>query len=237
MDANQYVFVHGMRQTRSILERWGEDPWPVHPHLAAGRGPDRARPAGGGDGGGVAADARLRLSLRPDGAGRPEPGPRARRPGAKLPGPGPARLRLRRRLHRRRDPAAHRRAPHGSLAADPREGPPDRLRLGDRRDLLLALHPDPRSRPGRLDDRLGRAHLGAAARAHSPPPRPARADRRLPAARGLDHRQPQGRVGPAARRDGGHRGDRDPDAAGRGDLGGLRLAQHPPRRLSRQHVV
>ena len=29
MDANQYVFVHGMRQTRSILERWGEDPWPV----------------------------------------------------------------------------------------------------------------------------------------------------------------------------------------------------------------
>ena len=29
MDANQYVLVHGMRQTRSILERWGEDPWPV----------------------------------------------------------------------------------------------------------------------------------------------------------------------------------------------------------------
>lgn len=29
MDANQYVVVHGMRQTRSILERWGEDPWPV----------------------------------------------------------------------------------------------------------------------------------------------------------------------------------------------------------------
>ena len=29
MDANQYVFVHGMRQTRSILERWGERPWPV----------------------------------------------------------------------------------------------------------------------------------------------------------------------------------------------------------------
>jgi hypothetical protein len=29
MDANQYVLVHGMRQTRSILERWGDDPWPV----------------------------------------------------------------------------------------------------------------------------------------------------------------------------------------------------------------
>jgi hypothetical protein len=29
MDANQYVFVQGMRQTRSILERWGENPWPV----------------------------------------------------------------------------------------------------------------------------------------------------------------------------------------------------------------
>jgi hypothetical protein len=29
MDANQYVVVHGMRQTRSILERWGDDPWPV----------------------------------------------------------------------------------------------------------------------------------------------------------------------------------------------------------------
>jgi hypothetical protein len=29
MEANQYVFVHGMRQTRSILERWGENPWPV----------------------------------------------------------------------------------------------------------------------------------------------------------------------------------------------------------------
>jgi Stage II sporulation protein M len=29
MDANQYVFVRGMRQTRSVLEGWGEDPWPV----------------------------------------------------------------------------------------------------------------------------------------------------------------------------------------------------------------
>ncbi len=29
MDANQYVLAHGMRQTRSILERWGENPWPV----------------------------------------------------------------------------------------------------------------------------------------------------------------------------------------------------------------
>jgi hypothetical protein len=29
MDANQYVFVHGMRRTRSVLERWGENPWPV----------------------------------------------------------------------------------------------------------------------------------------------------------------------------------------------------------------
>jgi hypothetical protein len=29
MEANQYVFVHGMRQTRSVLEGWGENPWPV----------------------------------------------------------------------------------------------------------------------------------------------------------------------------------------------------------------
>jgi hypothetical protein len=29
MNANQYVFVHGIRRTRSILERWGDDPWPV----------------------------------------------------------------------------------------------------------------------------------------------------------------------------------------------------------------
>ena len=29
MEANQYVLVRGMRQTRSILEEWGEDPWPV----------------------------------------------------------------------------------------------------------------------------------------------------------------------------------------------------------------
>jgi Stage II sporulation protein M len=29
MDASQYVFVHGVRSTRSILERWGENPWPV----------------------------------------------------------------------------------------------------------------------------------------------------------------------------------------------------------------
>jgi Stage II sporulation protein M len=29
MNANQYVLVHGMRRTRSILERWGDDPWPV----------------------------------------------------------------------------------------------------------------------------------------------------------------------------------------------------------------
>jgi hypothetical protein len=29
MNANQYVFVHGMRRTRSVLEGWGENPWPV----------------------------------------------------------------------------------------------------------------------------------------------------------------------------------------------------------------
>jgi hypothetical protein len=29
MNANQYVLVHGMRRTRSILEGWGENPWPV----------------------------------------------------------------------------------------------------------------------------------------------------------------------------------------------------------------
>jgi hypothetical protein len=29
MDANQYVLVHGMRSTRSILARWEGDPWPV----------------------------------------------------------------------------------------------------------------------------------------------------------------------------------------------------------------
>jgi Stage II sporulation protein M len=29
MDANQYVLVHGMRRTRSILEGWEDDPWPV----------------------------------------------------------------------------------------------------------------------------------------------------------------------------------------------------------------
>src|SRR3954462_122249 len=29
MDANQYVLVHGMRRTRSILEGWGENPLPV----------------------------------------------------------------------------------------------------------------------------------------------------------------------------------------------------------------
>jgi hypothetical protein len=29
MDANQYVFVHGMRRTRSVLSRWGDNPFPV----------------------------------------------------------------------------------------------------------------------------------------------------------------------------------------------------------------
>jgi hypothetical protein len=29
MDANQYVLVRGMRETRSILEGWEQDPWPV----------------------------------------------------------------------------------------------------------------------------------------------------------------------------------------------------------------
>jgi hypothetical protein len=29
MEANQYVFVHGMRRTRSTLEGWAADPWPV----------------------------------------------------------------------------------------------------------------------------------------------------------------------------------------------------------------
>jgi hypothetical protein len=29
MNANQYVLVHGMRRTRSVLSGWGENPWPV----------------------------------------------------------------------------------------------------------------------------------------------------------------------------------------------------------------
>jgi hypothetical protein len=29
MNANQYVLVHGMRRTRSVLAAWEEDPWPV----------------------------------------------------------------------------------------------------------------------------------------------------------------------------------------------------------------
>ncbi|MGC1799535.1 MAG: hypothetical protein WA701_04045, partial [Solirubrobacterales bacterium] len=29
MDANQYVFLHGMRRTRTVLASWEEDPWPV----------------------------------------------------------------------------------------------------------------------------------------------------------------------------------------------------------------
>ncbi len=29
MNSNQYVLAHGMRQTRSILERWGQNPWPM----------------------------------------------------------------------------------------------------------------------------------------------------------------------------------------------------------------
>jgi hypothetical protein len=29
MDANQYVLVHGMRRTRSVLARWEGNPWPV----------------------------------------------------------------------------------------------------------------------------------------------------------------------------------------------------------------
>jgi hypothetical protein len=29
MDANQYVFLHGMRRTRSVLAGWEEDPWPI----------------------------------------------------------------------------------------------------------------------------------------------------------------------------------------------------------------
>src|SRR5215210_71228 len=29
MDANQFAFVHGMRETRSVLDRWGGNPWPV----------------------------------------------------------------------------------------------------------------------------------------------------------------------------------------------------------------
>jgi len=29
MEANNYVLVYGLRRTRSVLERWGENPWPV----------------------------------------------------------------------------------------------------------------------------------------------------------------------------------------------------------------
>ena len=70
-------------------------------------------------------------------------------------------------------------------------------------------------------------HLPRGADPQRPAARAARADRALPAARRLADRQPPRRVEPAARRDPGHRADRDPGARPRRGDRGLRLAAHP----------
>ncbi len=71
------------------------------------------------------------------------------------------------------------------------------------------------------------AHLDRDPDAQRPAARAARADRALPAPRRLADRQPPRRVEPAARRDPGHRADRDPRPRRCSDNRGLRLAPHP----------
>ncbi len=67
--------------------------------------------------------------------------------------------------------------------------------------------------------------LPARARARHPPARAARAVRAVPAARGMDARQPRRPLGGAARRDLRHDGPRDPDPAARGRRRGVGLAR------------
>ena len=139
MDANQYVLVHGMRRTRSILESWGDDPWPVLRTWLLG-----ALLIAFALLGGVTITASLAkpdygFHYRAHRSRGPGPARRPRGPGPELPGAGPPRVRLRRRLHRRRHAAADREHQDGYQAADPREGPSNRVRVGDRGDLLSLL--------------------------------------------------------------------------------------------------
>ena len=68
---------------------------------------------------------------------------------------------------------------------------------------------------------------------HRRPARAHRADRCLPAACGVDDREPQGRVGEPPCRDLRHGRRRDPDAGRRGRLGDACLADPPEERLAR----
>ena len=119
-----------------------------------------------------------------------------------------------------------------ALEARPREGAADRLRLGRAGHLLLARHPGLRARAHRRPARRAARDLARRPRADDPPARDPRAGRALPAARRVGDRQPPQRVARPARRDLRHGRDRDPGPGRRRDLGDLRLAADPGRRLA-----
>ena len=171
MDANQYVLVHGMRRTRSVLAGWGEDPWPVVRTWLARRRADLARAARGGDADRLVGQPGHRLQLHADDAdgieltGSSSDGPELARAGA-------ARVRLRRRLHRRRHPAALGRASApGSPASIHEKARP--IAFGWVIAVTCFSLLTQRSRSGsRLDPRLRARDLGADC--WSSPPSPTR---------------------------------------------------------------
>ncbi len=116
-----------------------------------------------------------------------------------------------------------------------------RVRLGRHRDLLLALHPDLRCSAS-IGSTLAASLAispGTLILATAPHALLELTAVFLPLA-AWTHRQPPGRVGPAAGRDHGHGLHRDPDAVRLGDLGGPRLAAtccSRPRRFTRRGVT
>ena len=127
-------------------------------------------------------------------------------------------------LHRRQLAADAGREPPRLVAHRAREGRARRDRLRRGRHDLLAVHPGLRPGQRRRDARRAARRRPHRADAHAAAPRAARARRPLPAAGGVDARQPPRGVERAAGR---HRGDhrhRRPDADPGGEPRGLRLA-------------
>ena len=138
-------------------------------------------------------DATLVHAARP--AHRPEHRAGRRGPVSQRARARAARDGLRRRLHRRQLAAAGGRALQRRVALDPRQGRPARDRVRHRCDGVLAADAVLRPRVGDEHARRAARRVAGAA-AHGPAaPRAARARVAVPAARRLDHREPQGPSG------------------------------------------
>ncbi len=203
MDSSAYAFTHGVRHTRATLRAWQQ-----HPGRVLGRWVAGSALAAAGLLTAVWVIASLEQWLRADRRAAPpvrgrQPRRRCRRARAQHARARAARDGLRRGLHRGQLAADAGRAAHSGISRWVHEHG-GRLAIGfvvARDDLLaecagLSDRTHARRRSG-LPARLARAAAARRAAARDP-----RADRAVPAAGRLDHRQPARRVGAAAR---GHR--------------------------------